>query len=149
MNLDFDMTRPPSEGLKEFFAAAAAAGVIRADIARAWGLSNQRVCQLVERTGVKFPKRKGPDRILKDRDCKQCGKTFAPKSSLKFYCSPACGHASKQGGPFSRYETVELVCFNCGETFERTRYQDKISKIGGCKHTFCSRECFVAFRYGS
>jgi hypothetical protein len=46
-------------------------------------------------------------------------------------------------GKWSRYENVELVCNNCGKTFERSKYRDSISKLGcGTKNSYCSRDCF-------
>jgi len=86
------------------------------------------------------------------KTCESCGASFNTKSSFRKTCSTACRRrllhksillAKGTLGNWSRYEQVQLVCNNCGKTFERSKYRDSISKIGcGTKNSYCGRECF-------
>lgn len=138
-------------------------------IARMYGISRQAVSQLlqkaakdghkvcirshkncIERSNYEYTPTKKELGI--DKNCAICGIFFNTQSRLKKTCSKKCRRtlqsqnlikAKGSLGNWSRYESVQLVCYNCGKSFERTKYRDSISKLGcGTKNSYCSRECF-------
>ena len=70
-------------------------------------------------------------KILKDKECRHCGKTFSPRSSTSEFCSNSCSsrHTSQKGVKFLR--KYKHTCQHCNKEFMGTRKNQK----------FCSRKC--------
>lgn len=77
------------------------------------------------------------------KKCSACGKEFFSKNKRKT-CSKGCFTKLMMGGDWSRLEMVDLVCSNCGKTFQRSKYMHKITTIskGNSKNNYCSRDCY-------
>jgi len=140
--------KTPLQGLLEQIAKERQDGTPVREIARRHGVSRQAVYDLLrkaEKKGHSIPWQKG----RAPRECRACGKTFAPKSQIKS-CSPECTrilrgrNARKPGSRWSKLEFVELTCHRCGKTFNRTKYQQSISKARSPnkKRNFCGRGCY-------
>jgi len=139
-------------------------------IALKYGISRQAVSQLLQKAakdGHKVVLRSCGNRKSKHENyvyrpskkevgvvktCESCGLSFNTKSNFRRTCSDECRRkllhknillAKGTLGQWSRYENVQLVCNNCGKTFERSKYRDSISKLGcGTNNAYCGRQCF-------
>lgn len=126
--------------------AARRAGATLEEIASDMGVTKQRVHQMMRRFGVPWsPRKKEP------HPCAQCEASIPATSHAK-YCSDACrsqGIAEvwrQKESKWSRLKGREMICWWCHEKFDRTEYQDSISKSGGSSRTFCSTDCYHAAR---
>lgn len=68
------------------------------------------------------------DRVLEDRACKQCGKSFRPTNQTTTFCSRPCARRDQ----FTCAPAVAKSCGWCGETFD-SRDPRSIFCGGGCK----------------
>lgn len=139
-------------------------------IAEKYGITRQAVSQLLQKAaldGHKVVLRKCGSRLNKNKNyeyrptlkevgfvnkCIICENSFSSKLKTTKTCGDSCKRlllhkklleAKGTLGNWSRYENVQLTCYNCGKAFERSKYRDSISKLGcGTKNSYCSRNCY-------
>ena len=85
--------------------------------------------------------------VQKFFDCVVCGNKFkSGRTARKKSCSKACLDEltkARRGGEWSRHETVDLNCANCGEVFKRTKYLFQITmRNKKSSNHYCSRKCY-------
>lgn len=109
------------------------------EVARGYGVSRQRIYQLIEKFGIELPPRLHRVKVA----CLNCGKEIEVKKSVakiqkRFFCSPECR---------KNYIYMELTCATCGKKFLKRKkeyewhtgkhWQEALKE----KH-FCSKKCW-------
>lgn len=108
------------------------------------GRACQAAWQAEARTGANSPSWKGGRPVAR---CEQCGKEYETDASqLRRYahtfCSRACKyqwlaqHKRGEGSPTWKGGPLQLVCAECGKTFERNR-----RSVRPGSRAFCDRKC--------
>ena len=110
------------------------------EIAEKFGITKQRVHQLLKRSGVKAASVRLPKPMP---PCCVCGESVNWRAA-KTCGDPECVRALwKQKLPkWSGITMLDLVCDHCGCEFQRAAKNHAIAERNGCRHVYCSRECY-------
>jgi hypothetical protein len=143
---------------KKVIRALAAGNRTDSQVARAVGISRQRVHQIrleAKKLKIRLPAPgtiKPPKAVIVQRACHHCGKLYRPGEKEQRYCCRACGRFWSAGARWSIKGFVTLTCDNCRRTFQRTRYQESMTllyqphrKNVFCGRMFCGRRCRISF----
>lgn len=75
--------------------------------------------------------------------CKHCGSQI--EGAGRVFCTMKCHSAWSREHPskWSRHGVLTLTCDGCGKVFERSHYQQNVSRVAGAKKNYCDRTCFL------
>ena len=62
-------------------------------------------------------------------------------------CSKECyrklrSKLADKSGIYSKSTLVDMICDNCGKHYQKPQHQVTVAILGGCEHTYCSRNCY-------
>lgn len=122
-------------------------------IAKMYGLSRQRVHQILKKAEQEGCDVKKYKQQKKMSTCVVCKKEFLPKYTRKT-CGKECLKELREqlnsrlrGSIYSRYESISLTCKNCNKTFQRTKHLEYVvSKRNKTTNRFCCRTCFHTYQ---
>lgn len=122
------------------------AGQTLQEIGDKFGLTKERVRQLLVKCGCVYKKPKKPKKppVMHDLVCLECGNGFQ-RTHKAMYCSSKCRSAKSIS---SRNKFQKLICCGCGCEFERSDYllnvnrHTKLKKGYDPNIVYCTHECY-------
>jgi len=119
-------------------------------IAGRFGITRERVRQIVRRYNIAKPVTTIGTVLRRIKQCESCG-VYGEVSSFgrnERTCSLRCRRMldGRVGGKWSRQQFDTLTCDYCGIEFKRSRYQASIAGHVGARHTYCCHDHYTKAR---